>query len=113
MNVGQLRKALEELRSMLPMSEKEFGKVFLSKTGCVWSEIVGDREATERCVDIEATTICVYRNYPIVIMCEDGYYELRLDYYILMLGNNDGYVIHFDFDKINAVEDKHRNGGEE
>jgi len=37
MNVEQLRKALDELRSMLPMSEKEFGKVFLNKTGCVWS----------------------------------------------------------------------------
>jgi len=100
MNVDQLMKALEEIRSMLPMSDKEFGKAFINKTGCVWSEILGDEKATERCIDIESVTFCVYRNYPIVIMCEDSYYELRLSYYILMLGSNDGYVIHFDFGKI-------------
>lgn len=112
MNVEQLREVLEELRSMLPMSEKEFGKLFLNKTGCVWSEVIGDEETVEKYSNIEDALIYVYRNYPIVIMCKDNDFELKLSYYILMLGKVDGYVIHFDFDKIDAIGNKRRNVGE-
>jgi len=112
MNVEQLRKALEELRSMLPMSDKEFGKLFFNKTGCVWTEVIGDEETVEKEASIEDTLIYVYRNYPIVIMCKDIDFELKLSYYIFMLGNVDGYVIHFDFDRIDAIGNKRRNVGE-
>ena len=54
----------------------------------------------------------MYRNYPIVIMCEDNDFDLRLSYYIFMLGSVDGYVIHFDFDKIDYIGNKRRNVGE-
>jgi len=112
MNVERLKRVLEELRSMLPMSEKEFGKVFFNKTGCVWSEVIGNEETVEKEARVEDVLIYLYRNYPIVIMCKDSDFELKLSYYILMLGKVDGYVIHFDFDKIDAMGNRCRNVGE-